>query len=565
MHLGTRQQEAVAMSRDEALAGAGRPGWWVSPEALADGTDYLVSVDGSDPRPDPRSPWQPRGVHSPSRTFDATAFAWSDGEWLGVDVLGAITYEMHVGTFTPEGTLDAAISRLPHLRELGVDLVELMPVAAFPGRRGWGYDGVALFAVHEAYGGPVALQRFVDAAHRAGMGVCLDVVYNHLGPDGNYLSEFGPYFTDRHETPWGWAVNLDGEDAAEVRSFVIENARHWLRDFHIDALRLDAVHALIDDSPVHLLAELSASVDRLAAEVGRPLGLVAESDLNDAAMVSPVAAGGLGMTAQWDDDFHHALHALLTGERHGYYVDFGTPEVLAKVVNEVFYHAGTFSTFRDAPWGAPVAPEIDRRRFVAFSQNHDQVGNRALGDRPSRVLDDGRLVAAAAIVLLGPFTPMLFQGEEWGTRSPFQYFTDHEPELGALVSQGRLAEFAGHGWDGLYGGPVEVPDPQADATFEASMLPWAERREPDHAAVLEAYRALIALRKTEPDLASGDAASTSVEHAADGSWFVLRRGSIDLIVTLETAGQAPPVPDGGEMLFEFGSPAAVYIVRRARY
>ena len=560
-------EKPVALTRDEDLAAAGRPGWWVTDGTVAPGTEYAYRVDGSDPRPDPRSAWQPHGVHGPSRTFDTGAFAWTDGEWRGVDVLGAVTYELHIGTFTPGGTLDSAIERLGHLRDLGVDLVELMPVAAFPGERGWGYDGVSLYAVHEAYGGPEALQRFVDAAHGMGMGVCLDVVYNHLGPAGNYLPVFGPYFTDEHETPWGWAVNLDQDGAAEVRAFVVDNALRWLRDFHVDALRLDAVHALVDESEAHLLSDLSEAVAALADEVGRPLGLVAESDLNDAAMVTPVAEGGLGMDGQWDDDLHHALHALLTGERHGYYVDFGAPEALRTVLEEVFLHAGTHSTFRGVTWGAPVADDVDRRRFVVCSQNHDQVGNRALGDRPSRVLDDGQLVAAAAIVLLGPFSPMLFQGEEWGTKRPFQYFTDHDPELGQLVSAGRRNEFAGHGWEKMYGESVDVPDPQARSTYLDSRVPWAEIDNPDHPdsrrhhQILTAYRALIGLLKSEPDLASGAADATAVEIGEHGSWLRMRRGSIDVLLVLSAAAQLVPVPaedrtDATELLFAFGEDAA---------
>ncbi|WP_418607611.1 malto-oligosyltrehalose trehalohydrolase [Georgenia sp. SUBG003] len=391
-------------------------GWWRSPSPVPAGTDYAFSLEGGPAMPDPRSPWQPYGVHGPSRTFDAGAHQWSDGAWAGRSVLGAVVYELHIGTFTPEGTLDAAVGRLDHLVALGVDMVELMPVAAFPGTRGWGYDGVALYAVHDPYGGPAALQRFVDAAHARGVAVCLDVVYNHLGPSGNYLGAFGPYFTERHHTPWGAAVNLDGDDAAEVRTFVVDNALRWLRDFHIDALRLDAVHALVDDSPRHLLAELSDAVADLEGEVGRPLSLVAESDLNDAKMVTATAAGGLGMTAQWNDDLHHALHALVTGERQGYYADFGSPETLAKALTDVFVHAGEFSSFRGKVWGAPVPPDVDRRRFVVFSQDHDQVGNRALGDRPSRALSPGRLAVSAAAVLLGPGTPHAVHGRGVGRR-----------------------------------------------------------------------------------------------------------------------------------------------------
>jgi maltooligosyltrehalose trehalohydrolase len=523
-------------------------GWWVSgPLTLPHGTDYWFSVDGGEPRPDPRSPWQPQGVHGPSRVFDVGRFDWTDAGWHGRDVRGAVVYELHVGTFTPAGTLDAAVDRLDHLVDLGVDVVELMPVAAFPGVHGWGYDGVALYAVHEPYGGPEALQRFVDAAHARGLAVCLDVVYNHLGPSGNYLAEFGPYFTDRHHTPWGSAVNLDGPDAAGVRAFVVDNALRWLRDFHVDALRLDAVHALLDDSPRHLLAELSDAVADLAAELGRPLSLVAESDENDPRTVTPTVAGGRGMTAQWADDVHHAIHALLTGERHGYYVDFGTPEVLATAMTGVFVHDGGHSTFRGRPWGHPVPPGLDGHRFVVFASDHDQVGNRALGDRPSQRLDDGGLAIAAALVLCSPFTPMLFMGEEWGARTPWQFFTDHaEPELAEAIRRGRTEEFGGHGWAELYGGHVDVPDPQAPATVEASRLDWSEPTRPGHARLLDWYRTLVALRRRSTDLASGDRAATALEH--DDGLLVLVRGRTRVVCTLADEARRVPLRPGEAVL-----------------
>jgi maltooligosyltrehalose trehalohydrolase len=535
---------------------ADRGGWWRAPHPLPPGTDYAFSLDGGPPRPDPRSPWQPAGVHGPSRTFDAAAHVWADGDWPGRDVLGAVTYELHVGTFTPEGTLDAAVGRLDHLVDLGVDVIELMPVAAFGGHHGWGYDGVALWAVHEPYGGPAALQRFVDAAHARDLAVCLDVVDNHLGPSGNYLAEFGPYFTDRHQTPWGAAVNLDGDGSAEVRAFVIEKALRWFRDFHVDALRLDAVHALVDDSPQHLLAELSDAVATLAKEVGRPLSLVAESDANDPRTVTPTGEAfegrpGYGMTAQWADDVHHALHALVTGERQGYYDDFGAPETLAKALTGAFVHDGGWSTFRGKPWGAPVPPETDGRRFVVCSQNHDQVGNRALGDRPSRALAPGALAVSAAVVLLGPFTPMLFMGEEWGATTPFQYFSDHEePELAEAISRGRAREFGGHGWAELYGADVVVPDPQARETFEASRLDWAEPRSDGGRRMLDLYRALVRLRHTEPAIASGDRRATTVR-VEDGVVVLTRcavddGGRIDVVLALEDRPVSVVVEHDGE-------------------
>ncbi|NYI41281.1 malto-oligosyltrehalose trehalohydrolase [Demequina lutea] len=460
--------------RSTMLKGAG--GWWKGP-TLAHGTDYAFEVDGSGPFPDPRSPWQPHGVHGFSRTFDAKGFDWTDGRWPGSDARGAVTYELHIGTFTPEGTLDAITrDRLHDLARRGIEMIELMPVAAFPGNRGWGYDGVALYAVHEAYGGPAALQRFVDSAHGEGIGVCLDVVYNHLGPDGNYLAQFGPYFTSAHETPWGWAVNLDQPGSRGMREFLIDNALRWFADFHVDALRLDAVHALVDDSPVHLLAEVSVRTAALAERLGRPLSLVAESDLNEPATITPVGertasgAAGLGMTAQWADDVHHALHTYLTGERHGYYVDFGSIETLDKAYREVFVHDGGLSTFRGRLWGAPVPASVDRRRFVVCASNHDQVGNRALGDRPSATLSPGAQAASLALILLSPFTPMLFMGEEYGETRPFQFFTDHAEPLGSAVSEGRMSEFGGHGWEDLYGGDVVVPDPQDPETLANSQL-----------------------------------------------------------------------------------------------
>jgi maltooligosyltrehalose trehalohydrolase len=535
----------VPLERDEG-------GWWVCDEvALPHGTDYAFSVDGGPPRPDPRSPWQPYGVHGPSRTFDAGRFDWTDEAWAGRDVRGAVVYELHVGTFTPRGTLDAAVERLDHLVDLGVDVVELMPVAAFPGVRGWGYDGVALYAVHEPYGGPAALQRFVDAAHARGLAVCLDVVHNHLGPSGNYLAELGPYFTDRHHTPWGAAVNLDGPDAAEVRAFLVDNAVRWLRDFHLDALRLDAVHQLLDDSPRHLLAEMSDAVAGLAAEVGRPLSLVAEDDRNDPRTVTPTSAGGLGMTAQWADDVHHAIHALLTGERHGYYADFGSPEVLAQALTRVFVHDGGWSAFRGRDWGHPLPDDVDGHRFVVFASDHDQVGNRALGDRPSARLDPGGLATAAALVLCSPFTPMLFMGEEWGASTPWQFFTDHaEPELAEAVRAGRTAEFGGHGWADLYGGHVDVPDPQAASTFAASRLDWSEPGEPGHARLLAWYRDLVRLRRQVPDLRSGDRSATSV--AWGDGWLLVRRTHAAVVANLAdeprrvTAG--PFGPQGPQVL-----------------
>ena len=519
-------------------------GWWTAPLDLEPGTDYAFRVDGSPNRPDPRSALQPDGVHGPSRTVDPDTWRWTDQNWAGKDLRGSVIYELHVGTFTPEGTLDAAVSRLGHLVDLGVDIVELMPLAAFPGKAGWGYDGVGLWAVHEAYGGPDALARFVDAAHNAGIGVCLDVVYNHLGPSGNYLSVFGPYFTPAHHTPWGEAVNYDHDGSQQVRAFVIDSALRWMRDFHIDALRLDAIHEIKDDAAAaatpqrHVLAELSDAVAALSIELGRPLSLVAEADLNDVGVITPTSeeppakVPSLGMTAQWADDVHHALHVRLTGEDQGYYGDFAEVGAWAKAYGRAFLHNGTWSTFRERNWGAPVPEDTDPRRFVVFGSDHDQVGNRAVGDRPSVILDDAALAATAALVLLSPYTPMLFMGEEWGTRTPFQFFTDHEEDdLARSVSEGRVREFAGFGWDA-----DEIPDPQAAATVEASRLRWSELDEAEHARVLAWYQALTTLRRNL------DWSQRTAWPQVDEIDDVLMVTYDDIVVAANLSGQERPAP-----------------------
>lgn len=492
---------------------------------LPAGTDYLLAIDDQEPRPDPRSAWQPYGVHGASRVFDTAVHQWHDADWPGIDVVGSVIYELHVGTFTPTGTLDSAIERLDHLVRLGAQTVELMPVVPFPGDRGWGYDGVDLYAVHEAYGGPAALQRFVDAAHSRGLAVCLDVVYNHFGPAGNYAPVFGPYFTDKHDTPWGSAINLDDEHSGSVRDFICENAIRWLREFHIDALRLDAVHALADDSPKHILAELSERVDGIRPKLGRPVALIAESDLNQPSLVEPRAAGGLGMDAQWADDVHHALHSYLTDETFGYYVDFGPAAVLRQALERVFVHDGSYSTFRGKRWGAPVPPDLDHRKFVVFTQNHDQVGNRGLGDRPDARLPAGAVAGGAALLLLSPFTPLLFQGQEWGTNRPFQFFTDHEPELGAAVTKGRLEEFRGHDWEAIYGPDAVIPDPQARSTFENSKLDWLELDDRYNARVFAWYRRLITLRHELFPTGGGQ-----VQTDFGDDWFRMVHGPVTVII-----------------------------------
>ena len=398
--------------------GAGYGGWWAcSVEQAGPGSDYAFSLGEGPPRPDPRSAFQPQGIHGPSRVVDHAGFAWTDAGWRGMPLAGSVLYECHVGTFSAEGTFDGAIKHLGHLADLGVDAVELMPVAEFSGDRGWGYDGVDLFAPHHAYGGPDGLKRLIDAAHASGLGVVMDVVYNHLGPAGNYLPEFGPYFSAQHRTNWGEAVNFDGPGSDEVRRFVIDNALMWLRDYHCDGLRLDAVHAIVDHSATHILEELTVEVAALAAQAGRPLFLVAESDLNDPRFVRSRDAGGYGLGAAWADEWHHALHATLAGDTSGYYADFGPLPLLAKALRQAWVYDGTYSPYRQRVFGRPPAG-LDGSQFVVATQNHDQVGNRAAGDRSSALMSDGRLRVAAALLLTSPFVPLLFQGEEWGRRDP---------------------------------------------------------------------------------------------------------------------------------------------------
>jgi maltooligosyltrehalose trehalohydrolase len=475
-------------------------------------------------------------VHGPSRVLGQGAFPWTDERWQPRPLPSAVLYELHVGTFTPVGTFEAAIERLDHLVELGVTHVELMPVAEFPGERGWGYDGVDLYAPHHAYGGPEGLKRLVNAAHGKGLAVLLDVVYNHLGPAGNYLERFGPYFTDRYQTPWGQAVNLDGPGSDEVRRFFCDNALMWLRDYHLDGLRLDAVHALMDTSAVPFLEQLAAEVRALEAHLGRHLVLIAESDLNDPRVVRPSELGGYGLAAQWSDDFHHALHAVLTGERAGYYADFGRLADLAQALTGTFVYDGRYSRFRGHRHGRPTAG-LTGDHFLGYLQNHDQVGNRARGERSSHLVNAGRLKIAAALVLTAPFVPLLFQGEEWGASTPFQYFTDHEDaELGRAVSEGRRAEFVAFGW-----APDEVPDPQDPATYLRSKLEWRERERESHAGLFAWYRALIRLRRQSPALTDGRLERVRVHFDEAARWLVLERGPVTVACNLAAQAQRLPI------------------------
>jgi maltooligosyltrehalose trehalohydrolase len=519
-------------------------GWWVrEADEAGPGTDYSFSLDGGPPRPDPRSASQPRGIEGPSLVVDHAAFAWTDGGWRGIPLPGSVLYECHVGAFSPDGTFDGVIGHLDHLADLGVDAIELLPVAEFSGARGWGYDGVDLFAPHHAYGGPDGLKRLVDAAHARGLGVVLDVVYNHLGPAGNYLPEFGPYFSARHHTNWGHAVNFDGQGSDEVRRFVIDNALAWLRDYHCDGLRLDAVHAIVDDSATHILEELAVEVGALAAQVGRPLFVVAESDLNDPRFVRSRDAGGYGLDASWADEWHHALHGVLTGEDSGYYEDFGSLPLLAKALRQAWVYDGCYSPHRRRVHGRSPAG-LAGSQFVVATQNHDQVGNRAAGERSAALMSEGRLRIAAALLLTSPFVPLLFQGEEWGASTPFQYFTGHaDAELGRTVSAGRRREFAHFGWD-----PDQVPDPQDPATFERSKLDWAELGKEPHAGLLAWYRSLIALRRQLPAVTDPRLDRTRTECDSGAGWLVLRRGPVTVASNLGTETWIFPAGPGAVLL-----------------
>ncbi|TFC31281.1 malto-oligosyltrehalose trehalohydrolase [Cryobacterium sp. TMT1-3] len=532
-------------------------GWWELPESARPAVageptvdvDYGFIVDGRGPFADPRSRRQPAGVHALSRTFDASAHIWHDEGFTGRQLAGTVIYELHLGTFTPEGTLEAAAGRLDHLQSIGVDFVELLPVNAFNGTHNWGYDGVLWYAVHEGYGGPAAYQDFVDACHQHGIGVIQDVVYNHLGPSGNYLPQFGPYLSEAAGNTWGSSLNLDGPHSDPVRRYILDNALMWLGDYHVDGLRLDAVHALRDASATHLLEQLAVEVSALSAETGRPRTLIAESDLNDPRLVTPREANGYGLDAQWSDDFHHAVHVALTGETTGYYADFEPLDALAKVLTHGFFHDGTYSSFRERTHGRRIDLErMPTWRLVVASQNHDQIGNRAVGDRLSSQLDSGQLAIAAALTLLGPYTPMLFMGEEWGASTPWQFFTSHpEPELGTATATGRISEFARMGWD-----PDQVPDPQDEQTFERSKLDWSEAAEPEHARLLGFYRELAVLRRAQPDFTDPRFDQIAVEFDAAAGWLRLHRGGTKILINL--GAQSTQIPAGrGDILVSFAT------------
>jgi maltooligosyltrehalose trehalohydrolase len=506
-----------------------RGSWQATVNEADNGSDYAFLLDDDPtPYPDPRSPWQPGGVQGPSRLYDQNAFSWTDAEWHAPPLASGIIYELHVGTFTPGGTLESAIERLEYLEGLGVTHVELMPVAEFPGDHGWGYDGVDLFAVRQLYGGPDGLKRFVNAAHLRGLAVILDVVYNHFGPVGNYTGKYGPYLTALHWTPWGDAVNFEGAGSDEVRRFFCDNALMWLRDYHVDGLRLDAVHAFVDRSAVHFLEQLSAEVERLSTTLGRKLVLIAESDLNNPILVMAREAHGYGLDAQWSDDFHHALFTVLHNEPgKGYYSDFGSLASLAKALRCVFVYDGAYSRYRRRSHGRPVTG-LSAYRFLGFIQNHDQIGNRATGDRLEHIVGMNRTKVAAGLVLTAPFVPLLFEGEEFAASTPFLYFAHHDdPQMAKSVSEGRRREFAAFGWS-----PDEIPDPEKRETFECSKLDWSEIHEGYHAEMLDWYRKLIHLRHTLPSLNDGDLGHIAVAFDEDHRWLTMGRGLIKVLCNL---------------------------------
>jgi maltooligosyltrehalose trehalohydrolase len=498
----------------------GEDGYWTAVvQDVEPNARYLFRLDGDRDRPDPASRHQPECVHGPSAIVDHSAFRWTDRRWKGLPLRKYVLYELHVGTFTPEGTFDAVIPRLPELHDLGITAIELMPVSPFPGTRNWGYDGVYPFGVQHSYGGPAGLKRLVDACHQAGLAVVLDVVYNHLGPEGNYLAEYGPYFTDRYRTPWGPAINYDGPYAKEVRGYIVESALAWYRDYHIDALRLDAIHGIYDFSAHHILQEIGEEVHALGRSLKRRALVIPESDLNDTRIIRPIVEGGYGLDAQWNDDFHHALRTLLTGERRGYYEDFGRLEDLVTSLREGFVYSGRYSVHRKRDHGnrsVDLLPE----QFVVFSQNHDQVGNRMLGDRLTSQVDLESLKLAAACVILSPYLPLLFMGEEYAEQAPFLYFVSHgDPGLIEAVRKGRTEEFRAFAWEG------EPPDPQAESTFLRSRITWESREQGDHALMRAWYRSLLKLRQKVPVLAELSREQCIVSGSEQDRTVTVRRSS----------------------------------------
>jgi maltooligosyltrehalose trehalohydrolase len=508
------------------------------------GSDYRYLINGELARPDPVSRWQPQGVHGPSRIVDPGAFAWGDGSWKGIPPERLVCYELHVGTFTAEGTFAAVIPKLPYLRNLGVTAVELMPVAEFPGRRNWGYDGVHLYAPQSTYGGPHGLKSLVDACHREGLAAVLDVVYNHLGPEGNYLSDFAPYLTDRYRGPWGDAINFDGADSDGVRRHFLLNALYWFSEYHLDALRLDAIHAIFDFSARHLLAEMQARSQALALRSGRPAYLIAESDLNDVRVLNPAARGGHGLAAQWSDDFHHALRTVLTGDRRGYFADFGRLEDLRKAFCDGFVVDGGYSRFRRRSHGSSSV-DVPGRQFVVCTQNHDQIANGSGGDRLSTRVGIEQQKLSAVALWVAPFLPLLFMGQEFGETAPFLYFVDHgDPGLVAAVREGRRREHAAfHGADAF-------PDPQAESTFARSRMDWGKLERSPHREILRLYRDLTALRRAHPALSNCRKDLTRAAHDEGARWLRIERrdpveATLVALFNFQGTEQPIPLPPGG--------------------
>jgi len=518
----------------------------VTVQDLQSGDRYCYLLDGERARPDPVSRFQPAGVHGPSQIVDPKAFVWTDHAWKGIALKDLIIYELHSGTFTPDGTFAAIIPFLDYLKnDLGVTAVELMPVAEFPGSHNWGYDGTHPYAPHSAYGGPQSLRTLINTCHEKGLAVALDVVYNHLGPEGNYLAEYGPYFTDRYKTPWGQAINFDGEDSPEVRRYFIDNALYWVTEYHIDILRLDAIHNIFDASPTHIVQELGEAIHAQARALDRTVLVIAESDLNDNRVITDKKDGGWHLNAQWNDDFHHSLHTLLTGERSGYYQDFGRLSDLETAITAGFVYQGQFSQFRGQPHGTP-SQHLPGECFVVCSQNHDQIGNRAHGERLSTLVPFAALKLAAGLVLCAPNVPLLFMGEEYGETAPFLYFTSHtDPSLAQAVREGRRREFARFAWD------REVPDPQDPQTFHRSLLNSALREQNPHRALLHFYHDLIAVRKRSPALRNCSKQHLEVVALPGHKTLVIRRWQPheeELLIfasfAAESVSLAPALPSG---------------------
>lgn len=503
------------------------------------GLRYAYRLDGSDPRPDPVSRWQPGSVHQPSAVFWPEKFDWQDDSWRGVALHDLILYELHVGTFTPEGTFEAVAARLPDLLDLGITAIEVMPIGQFPGGRNWGYDGVGLFAAQNSYGGPLGLQTLVNEAHKLGMAVYLDVIYNHLGPEGNYLGLFGPYFTDRYHTPWGQALNYDGQDSDPVRQMMIDNACMWVRDFHIDGLRLDAVHAIYDLEAQHILAEIQANVQQIATSQNRHVQVIAESNQNDTRLTDPPEQHAFGLDGVWSDDFHHAVHTIVTGEIEGYYRDFGKKGHLVKAFRDVFVYDGVYSVHRQRKHGSKVESR-DRCQFVVSVQNHDQVGNRALGDRFGTLISPEAQRLAGALLLLCPCTPMLFMGEEYGERNPFPFFCSFEDaNLNEAVRQGRREEFAAHAFEW----ETEPPDPPAEQTFLSATLSWSWPDGTHHAGIRQMYQDLIQARRRWTVLRDQATNITSHDDADESPLLVLAFGDPEtflLVANLSNTAQSLP-------------------------